>query len=1300
MYQKAISAIICILMVLQLIPSVAFADSSGGVDIVFAIDTGSAMQNYDMSGEGILQEALAGVIEQAPYGSKFGVVTKAGSSSLTDAQTATAALNSIPAYSGDSNPSALLQNAADLLSYSNKQKMVVLSTSLCDNTLIQQANALEAQGFWVYIIAFGQTNSSHLGYEHLFSCADVREVSFRIADLYKLVAEIAPYTGDGIEVLEFVAEPKFQSSFRIGNHDFGATASLTKGACLAALLNMYYLMPAQVIGEYEFGSTYNEKIGKGDSYGLLAGAQSTFLPFYETKAAEILGESQSLYVHKNYGVAADPNLRELIDENLKRRFPVFINYDDVGATYLITGFGLDDGVEYYEYFDFSSGTQTTETVAHVGTGAGKREVSVLDTQKYISAIYATLYFSAEFYNDKEEIKVNIPKGYANKDGIIRYMDGYSYAIDPNSVGDDYVIFDLYEGVKFTVIAPVGFDGLIPEYHNTTMNFCLNDDRDNVPEGESPFWYTDVPDNYWAFDYIFDMTNKEIIIGELEIDGDSVDDPKKRVFYPEKNVTVAAYLKMVILTADIEPVNGSWVPDADEHWAKHYIDYAKDLLPADLKNLSYLELDDDSNPISRELAFYIAWEIFTSKDCRTPTPLVEFDVASLNLNTVFSDLGNANDTYLPALAQLYKNSIVAGYADGTVNPTGNIKRSEICKVLSMCVEQKKLVKTDGTIDTSLFADFTSASPGNTHTAQTNDWGFYAYSFSPDVSGFYPITIAGNGVAATVYKADGAGADAAYTRLTPTEEGGSNYFVGKNENIIIAVSGRENQEFTVEVGEKLTALPAPKLEFHKNEGTTYLFVNNRESIRKENVVNISDAQAGGPRSWIASFKDLDPGRYVLYVGHLNETAYDRNSDAAVDYSDPEWPAMADSAFPIVVDARISRKNSQTNVRVARASYWSSSNPKNENQSWAGLQGWADYYQDNIFQMATGTETDASGTPVTVKSSDSREHKFNYKDINSTSPGNRIVFDASNTGYLKDSFAAGTLYQCNPSNAMFMVVEFYVDNGPVDIDIGAYNTDIPDVDERPVEGTVAPGVFVPDHQILGWAPFDTTIVSNLSYIINDNTTYLPVSVSNTSYQVDGNGNFVDQNGNITTQEEEKVEVVTQDNIISQFITGGAPRGDNYGLGPLYAENDMFEFDYTDFNQDGSAGETHTFGINNPWNLGNGVIGFNLGNWGIKYQYNIQIYNEGSDREFVYNMETFGNYFAKLKSTSGDYLPKDDFTMVAKADSMLTVDGRTDYIKTQSDIARCALPAGELTKITLEVTVPFAPGSLQNMFKITTPQ
>ena len=469
----------------------------------------------------------------------------------------------------------------------------------------------------------------------------------------------------------------------------------------------------------------------------------------------------------------------------------------------------------------------------------------------------------------------------------------------------------------------------------------------------------------------------------------------------------------------------------------------------------------------------------------------------------------------------------------------------------------------------------------------------------------------------------------------------------------------------ISQSAFALAQPqKLQFEKNKDVKYIYCNNHEALRKENVVNLPESEMSD-KSWIMSLTDLEAGKYVMFVSHLNETSYDRYSDGYSQNAKSDY-------IDIVVDALFtSRKGAK--VKVNRGGYYATSGV---DESVSCLKAFADYLCEPIKEL-----------PV-------EPHSTLYYDQNCIGRDARIYYPEKLTGINKDiSFSSGKTgwlgevlpdqEVCHCSGMVFMMVEFevYGQNGcSVDLDIGALKVkeSSPGID-RTIRGDVKPGEFINEACIKGVADCAPEVTANLDYVIDDSDTALPVLVSNTA----GNDILIDG--------------VTPG--ATHFISYANSAEDGYGSSYMYVDNDMLSFSYNDIN-----GE-HEFAIDKPWNAG-GVSCATLGNFGVTQVYNISITNTASfDRYLKYEAVTATNYLVSLESTSLSptrekvkYVDSDGFSLFARGEVQQPQNNGYLFAIDPVELIGCPLPAGETTNVTLKVmSTTNVFGGIQSRFNIS---
>lgn len=436
-----------------------------------------------------------------------------------------------------------------------------------------------------------------------------------------------------------------------------------------------------------------------------------------------------------------------------------------------------------------------------------------------------------------------------------------------------------------------------------------------------------------------------------------------------------------------------------------------------------------------------------------------------------------------------------------------------------------------------------------------------------------------------------------------------------------------------------------------GGRYIYCNNHEAIRKENVINLTNREITN-RSFLMSLTDLKPGKYVIFASHNNDTDYDSYGNQT----------KSNPGFDLFLDAIIQRRGG-ANVTVERCGYWTKDEP---NESWVAMKAWADYYGVNIRELPYQPE-ELNGKTTAIRTG-GQYYAQPYRP-------RPLAFDAQNQAWLTTALDQAPL-PCAPNQPVFFIAAFTVtgeEGAAIDLNIGALRSVEGSIDRsRSVAPDVQPGKLVPDYQMKGIAETLPVLQTALTYTVDNATQALPVRLYN----------------------EKKPFGI---DLTDGFITHGVPRADGFGYGWMYAQNDILPFTYTD-----PDGKTHKFDAKTPWSSGVGQTTYNLGNFGVVTRYHLSITNHAdADRQFVYRMTTASNYMVRLSADSlvsaanpNGYCRSEGYDMLSRNEIHYPSGGMQ---KAPAELVRCPLPQGKTTNIVLEVFSPTnVTGSLENQFLI----
>lgn len=764
--KKLLSLVLCVICIVSTFPVMAFSAADDGTEIIFAIDTSSDMLKYNLGVDSTLADALTGITEQTPQGCTFGVVTKDNITPPSDVETAIQALSDIRNYYGSSNISDVVDNALETFS-GNGNRVLFVVTDKWDSVK-DKINNLNSDTT-AYIICFETDDSKSESIKSECSnaivCSNARELTYKLADVYEQMLYL-PVVSGGTRLMSNSSNG-YNSSFRYGKHNYGTSVSSNqKGAVFAALMNMYYLMPADIYNGYEITDTAAvKKIGSGITNGIFNGNsyQNKVLNYWNNKAA-ILFNTQT-YTSESTGMSDSQIVT--IEENLKRRFPVMIAVGtaDMSSTendyWLITK--LQQSGSNYTFTVYDPSSDSNENITKQLSYFNEKCVKVVDTKAYFDAIYST--FLVKTYLDGNAASLVVPENYYGK--MIEYGTKNTNAQKILNVTNGYVPLDTTLDEEFSVAMYVTWNGLLPDIHNTTMNFRI-------------IFFTDVDNSHWARPYIFTMTNQKVINGR----GDNI-------FDPEANATITEYLAMTIRAADMSKPNISGISSGSEWtYPDDYEIYAI--------NKGYVNTADEcNNSITRELAFHITWQILCSDDCRTPNQLITYELGEYTSEVPFTDKESVNMKYRDSIAELYKNAIVAGYTDKTLLPQNNITRAETAKTLCKCIER---FGDDRQIDVikSLFQAMERITTGESKNGTLGVDGGYAYAFEVNQTGLYPITLTGNAIL-TVYKNSGTDDNPTYTKCARKITGNNYYYpLYAGNKVYLAISGDNGTSYSLSIG----------------------------------------------------------------------------------------------------------------------------------------------------------------------------------------------------------------------------------------------------------------------------------------------------------------------------------------------------------------------------------------------------------------------------------------------------------------------------------------------------------------------
>lgn len=689
---KLLAFALCVVLAAGLIPATGLAldsTSNAPLSMALVIDNSFAAYEYNTIGDNSWLDAYAGLMEQAPEGSEFAIVTPDGTASLTGLDAAQEALYNIPLFtSTEASAASLLTEAAQALSGSSGQKMVVLSTASCYNNseLQSQIGTLASQGIDVRVVAFEKDAQRiaavEAAYENVIVCRDVRELPILLGDWYAELAELPAAPVMQPNSAANSSGKTYNSSFRTNKHEYNFLTTLTenlspqqkRGIVLSELLNIYYFLPSWATsdsGGYQItDGTTCQWIGKGNlfnAFQTFSDAQS-LIDFWGNQAQQLL--------QSDCAVAYDPDkpndMRDIVMENLKRRMPVLAFTSD--DAYLIYSCDEDGKLGLF-------GTNGKKTDGYLQN----YNFTIIDTGKYFNILRSGMYLSDEQSGsaNTKTVTISLPDGYTNAaESVYSYKkteNGTYETMAYTSFANGAVTYQAGQDAEFVVGVRVMYNGITPNCYNATRNYIIK-------------IYPDVSDGQWFASYVFDLSNKGFLVGG-ENNG-------VFGFWPDDPITIGEFLTVLYRAADVsaEIYNSQTgeteaVVPYDKTMADHALQ--EQWISSEQHEELVYELPPDQHQgraITREEAADILWKVFRSDECRVPHQLYEYDLTSdfrAEAWAKYADKDNfSSGSYQDSFHQLFLNGVIAGCADYGENeedmllPQETITRAETCK---NCVE---------------------------------------------------------------------------------------------------------------------------------------------------------------------------------------------------------------------------------------------------------------------------------------------------------------------------------------------------------------------------------------------------------------------------------------------------------------------------------------------------------------------------------------------------------------------------------------------------------------------------------------
>lgn len=172
-------------------------------------------------------------------------------------------------------------------------------------------------------------------------------------------------------------------------------------------------------------------------------------------------------------------------------------------------------------------------------------------------------------------------------------------------------------------------------------------------------FGDVSADDWYATYVLDLAEKGVINGYVDDDGNSI-------YKPDKKVTVAEFIKLII-TASAPDIKYNLMEADFEHWAAKYVKVAE--------NYGVLEKGQYSlEDMNREITRIEVVEILTKCD------IMIRESWQKSSNKMFTDTDDLTGNQLVYLSHAVGIGVINGDPEGTFRPHAGLKRSESAKII--------------------------------------------------------------------------------------------------------------------------------------------------------------------------------------------------------------------------------------------------------------------------------------------------------------------------------------------------------------------------------------------------------------------------------------------------------------------------------------------------------------------------------------------------------------------------------------------------------------------------------------------
>lgn len=179
-------------------------------------------------------------------------------------------------------------------------------------------------------------------------------------------------------------------------------------------------------------------------------------------------------------------------------------------------------------------------------------------------------------------------------------------------------------------------------------------------------FGDVAADAWYNTYVYDLAEKGVINGYVDENGNSI-------YKPDKKVTVAEFIKLII-TASAPDIKYNLI-DADfEHWAAKYVKVAENYEVLTTGEYGLADMDREITRIE-VVRILSRCDILIRETWQTAS------------NKIFADTQDLTSDQLIYLNHAVGIGVINGDPEGTFRPHDGLKRSESAKIIYTYMNNK-------------------------------------------------------------------------------------------------------------------------------------------------------------------------------------------------------------------------------------------------------------------------------------------------------------------------------------------------------------------------------------------------------------------------------------------------------------------------------------------------------------------------------------------------------------------------------------------------------------------------------------